>query len=122
MKQILFTTMDWGAVQATEHPGETGIALWKTIQYNDLRIRIVEYSNNYRAEHWCKKGHIVYCIEGEMISELSDGRMFTLSAGMTYQVSDDASMHRSHSKDGVKLLIIDGGFLKNKIETNPWKM
>jgi hypothetical protein len=59
-----------------------------------------------------------------MISELADGRTYTLSKGMTYEVSDNVSIHRSYSKDGVKLLIIDGDFLKheyNRVD-NPWRM
>jgi len=126
MQSILFQTTDWATVPVTEHRGEQGIALWRTRQFDGLRIRLVEYSAGYRADHWCKAGHIVYCIEGEMISELADGQTFILSQGMTYQVSDDVSMHRSYSEKGVKLLIIDGNFLSNKKETerllNPWKI
>ena len=109
---IPFQITDWESVLVTEHPGETGLAFWKTLQFGDLRMRIVEYSANYLADHWCSKGHIIYCIEGEMISELSDGSKHTLSKGMSYEVSDEMSSHRTFSKDGVKLLIIDGGFLK----------
>jgi hypothetical protein len=119
--QILFQATDWSNIPFKEYPGETGVAYWRTIQYGKLRIRIVEYSQNYRADHWCEKGHIVYCIEGRMVSELSDGRIIPLSKGMTYQVSDGASSHRSISSDGVKLLIIDGDFLKKKTSLNPWK-
>jgi hypothetical protein len=111
---IPFQVTDWDTIPATEHKGETGVAYWKTIQYGDLRIRMVEYSKNYKADHWCQKGHIIYCIEGEMISELEDGRTFPLKKGMSYQVSDDLSSHRSISKEGVKLLIIDGAFLKTR--------
>jgi hypothetical protein len=113
---ILFQTTDWSKVPVTEHPGETGKAYWRTLQFDGLRIRMVEYSKNYLANHWCSFGHIVYCIEGEMTSELSDGKMLTLKKGMTYQVSDNVSEHRSHTTDGVKLLIIDGGFLNSKKE------
>lgn len=126
MESILFQTTDWATVPVTEHRGEQGIAWWQTKQYDGLRIRLVEYSAGYRADHWCKAGHIVYCIEGEMISELADGRVFILSKGMTYQVSDNVSMHHSYSEKGVKLLIIDGDFLKLKNNTNPifnpWKI
>jgi hypothetical protein len=124
MQSILFQTTDWSAVPVTQHSGEQGIALWRTKQLGGLRIRLVEYSANYLADHWCKAGHIVYCIKGEMISELADGRTYTLSKGMTYEVSDNVSIHRSYSKDGVKLLIIDGDFLKheyNRVD-NPWRM
>jgi len=111
-----FQTIDWANVPKTEHQGETGIAYWQTIQLPGLRIRIVEYSNGYLADHWCTKGHIVHCLEGEFLSELIDGSKSILTKGMTYVVSDDLSSHRSIAKNGVKLLIIDGDFLKLKSE------
>jgi len=110
---ILFQTTDWNTVPVTEHPGITGMAHWRTLQFADLRIRMVEYSANYLADHWCEKGHIIYCIEGEMETELSTGEKYILRKGMTYQVSDGLSSHRSATKDGVKLLIMDGLFLSN---------
>jgi len=109
---ILFQTIDWSAVPKTAHTGEKGMAFWQTMQYPGLRIRIVEYSEGYVADHWCEKGHIVHCLEGEFVSELADGKVFSLVKGMTYVVSDDRSSHRSIAKKGVKLLIIDGDFLK----------
>ena len=112
---IPFQTTDWSTVPKTIHQGDTGIAYWQTLQFGHLRIRMVEYSENYKADHWCKKGHIVYCIDGEMESELSNGEKYLLKKGMTYQVSDDVSSHRSYSEKGVKLLIIDGGFLSTDI-------
>jgi len=114
MHNISFQTTDWDNIPGTEHKGETGSAFWKTLQLGDLRIRMVEYSKNYRADHWCEKGHIIYCIDGEMTTELSDGRKFTLSKGMSYQVSDNLSSHLSYSKVGVKLFIVDGSFLKTQ--------
>jgi hypothetical protein len=124
MSPILYQTTDWNSVDVSMHPGETGAASWRTLQYDGLRIRKVEYSENYKANHWCTLGHIVYCIEGELISELSDGRTFVLSAGMSYQVTDGVSAHRSFSRKGATLLIIDGDFLKNNKErfVNPWRM
>ena len=113
MAQIPFQTTDWNLVPVIEHRGETGTAFWRTIQLGGLRIRMVEYSKNYLADHWCQKGHIIYCMEGEMITELSDGREFLLTGGMTYQVSDNLSSHRSRTTGGVKLLIIDGDFLNH---------
>jgi quercetin dioxygenase-like cupin family protein len=124
LNSILFNTTDWSTIPTTQHNGECGIAYWRTLQYDGLRIRLVEYSEGYKADHWCEAGHIVYCIEGEMISELSDGRSFIISKGMSYQVSDKVSQHRSHSKEGVKLLIVDGNFLKpkpNELLSNLWK-
>ncbi|WP_183566334.1 DHCW motif cupin fold protein [Mucilaginibacter sp. SP1R1] len=112
MYSILFQTIDWTSVEKTAHTGESGTAFWQTLQFGGLRIRIVEYSAGYLADHWCQKGHIVQCLEGEFVSELQNGECFTLTKGMTYVVSDDLSSHRSVSANGVKLLIIDGDFLK----------
>jgi len=112
MYTIPFQTIDWSSVEKTEHKGETGTSFWQTLMVAGLRVRLVEYSENYFADHWCAKGHIVYCLEGEFESELQTGEKFVLSKGMSYIVSDDLSSHRSSSKNGVKLLIIDGAFLK----------
>ncbi len=112
MANINFTTIDWDNITKTVHAGETGTGFWQTLQFDGLRMRIVEYSQGYLADHWCKKGHIVHCLEGEFVSELHKGEKFTLVRGMTYVVSDELSTHRSISEKGVKLLIIDGDFLK----------
>jgi len=109
---IPFQTIDWTSVPRTEHKGETGTSFWQTLQFGDLRLRIVEYSAGYLADHWCQKGHIVHCLEGSFISELDNGEEFRLTEGMIYIVSDGMSSHRSVSETGVKLLIIDGNFLK----------
>lgn len=89
MSKIPFQTIDWTKIPKVEYPGETGMATWQTMQYGGLRIRIVAYSAGYLADHWCHKGHIVHCLEGQFTSELEDGQMFELSAGMTYVVSDN---------------------------------
>jgi hypothetical protein len=112
MSNIPFQTIDWTSIEKVEYKGEIGVAIWQTIQFSGLRIRLVEYSNGYLADHWCQKGHIVHCLEGEFISELKTGEKFKLKTGETYVVSDGLSSHRSVSESGVKLLIIDGDFLK----------
>jgi quercetin dioxygenase-like cupin family protein len=113
MSNIPFQTIDWTSVERIEYKGETGVAFWQIIQFAGLRIRLVEYSNEYFADHWCQKGHIVHCLEGEFISELKTGEKIKMTKGETYIVSDELSSHRSISENGVKLLIIDGDFLKN---------
>lgn len=111
-ENIPFQTIDWTSLPKTEHKGETGTAWRQTLQLPGLRIRLVEYSPGYVADHWCKKGHIVHCLEGDFVSELEGGDESRLRTGMTYVVQDELSSHRSVTKDGVKLLIIDGDFLK----------
>ncbi len=107
MASIPFGTTDWSAVKRTEHKGKHGLAWWRTRQFDDIRVRMVEYSPGYEADHWCSKGHILLCIDGELDTVLEDGRAFTLRPGMSYQVADDAEAHRSHTKVGAKLFIVD---------------
>ena len=107
IRNIPFEVFDMESLSPEVHAGTTGQALWKTIKRGELRIRIVEYSAGYLADHWCKKGHAVFVIDGEFVSELEDGRKFTLSKGMSYLVADGADAHRSFTENGVKLLIVD---------------
>ena len=107
IENVPFMTTDWKHIPATTHPGETGIAFWRTIEVGNIRVRIVEYSAGYLADHWCSRGHVVYVLEGEFTSELKDGRSFLLRTGMSYQVANDAEPHRSSTTLGAKLLIVD---------------
>jgi hypothetical protein len=102
-----FHTTQWDTIEKTVHKGETGEAIWQTLMLGTIRIRKVEYEAGYLADHWCSKGHVILCLEGEMQTELQDGRVFTLKAGMTYQVGDNAEAHRSSTKHGCKLFIVD---------------
>ena len=102
----LFTTA-WADVPETEHPGEHGHAIWRTQNLGDVRIRMVEYTPGYLADHWCSKGHVVLCVAGELETELADGRRFTLTPGMSYQVGDGEPGHRSSTKAGATLFIVD---------------
>jgi quercetin dioxygenase-like cupin family protein len=104
---VLFQTIDWDEVPIETHLGKTGFAYWKTVIFKNIRLRVVEYSPGYFADHWCSKGHIIFCLEGEMITELQDGRKFKLSKNMNYIVGDGIEPHRSYSEDGVKLFIVD---------------
>ena len=103
-----FTVTDWSKVEPTVHKGETGQALWRTLDIGDLRVRMVEYTPGYLADHWCDRGHVLFVVEGELDTELRDGRKFKLLPGMSYQVSDlgDAA-HRSSTRIGAKLFIVD---------------
>ena len=107
MSDIPFGVTDWPAVEPTTHTGEAGVATWRTRQFGDMRVRMVEYSPGYVADHWCQKGHILFCVEGELQTELADGRTFTLTPGMSYQVADGAEPHRSRTAKGARLFIVD---------------
>jgi hypothetical protein len=107
MHDIPFGTTDWSTVDETAHPGETGVARWRTREFGGIRVRVVEYSPGYRADHWCEKGHILYLLDGVLQTELGDGRIVTLTAGTSYQVADGAQPHRSFTETGAKLFIVD---------------
>jgi len=107
MTGIPFGTTDWSGVERTEHKGDTGVAWWQTREFGGIRVRLVEYSPGYLADHWCEKGHILFCLEGELLTELKDGREFVLTPGMSYQVADGAEPHRSATQTGAKLFIVD---------------
>jgi hypothetical protein len=107
ISEIPFCSTDWSTVEATEHKGETGVAFWRTRNFGSIRVRMVEYTPGYLADHWCTKGHILLCLDGVLNTELKDGRTFTLTPGMSYQVADGAEPHRSFTDVGAKLFIVD---------------
>ena len=102
-----FGTVDWSTVEPTTHAGIRGEARWRTRQFGDVRLRMIEYSAGYEADHWCSKGHFMLCMEGELETELADGRRFTLTPSMSYQVADGAEPHRSRTLPGAKLYCVD---------------
>ena len=107
MKGIPFGITDWSQVEPTEHKGENGMAYWRTQEFGGIRVRMVEYTPGHLADHWCAKGHILLCLEGQLETELKDGRRFTLQPGMSYQVADNVEPHRSYTAVGAKLFIVD---------------
>ena len=107
LDNIPFHVTDWSQVIPEQHPGESGYATLKVAFAGDVRVRIVEYSPGYLADHWCSKGHVLFCLEGELRTELEDGRAFDLKPGMSYQVADHAEAHRSSTATGAKLFIVD---------------
>lgn len=107
MNDIPFGTTDWSTIERTEHKGETGCAYWRTQTFGGIRVRMVDYTPGYLADHWCVKGHILFCLEGELHTELEDGRTVVLTPGMSYQVADNAEPHRSSTATGATLFIVD---------------
>jgi hypothetical protein len=111
IRDIPFGTTDWSTVGATEHPGATGVARWRTRHFgsasDQIRVRMVEYSPGYSADHWCCKGHVLLCLAGELETLLQDGRRFVLKPGMSYQVADGREPHRSSTATGATLFIVD---------------
>lgn len=107
INEIPFGTTDWSSVERTEHSALEGKAFWRTRKFGDVRVRMVEYTPGYVSDHWCSKGHILLCLEGELQTELDNGSVHVLLPGMSYQVADSAEAHRSTSPLGAKLFIVD---------------
>ncbi|WP_165043557.1 DHCW motif cupin fold protein [Dysgonomonas sp. ZJ709] len=107
IQDVPFCTIDWSTVSPTTHPGIQGEAYWRTFEMGNIRVRMVEYTPDYLADHWCSRGHVLFVLSGTLVTELSDGRKFTLNPGTSYQVADDVNPHRSYTKDGATLFIVD---------------
>jgi len=108
IQDVPFGIIDWSTVIPTTHPGVTGTALWRTFEMGNIRVRMVEYSPGYLADHWCSRGHVILVLEGELVTELKDGRKFVSTPGCSYQVGDDEqNPHRSYTAIGAKLFIVD---------------
>ncbi|MDB5211339.1 MAG: hypothetical protein JWQ30_2166 [Sediminibacterium sp.] len=102
-----FLITDFTTIEPEIKQGTTGHAEWRTLFCDDVRIRLVTYSPNYLADHWCSKGHIIFCHEGEMETELENGSKHLLTKGMMYTVGDNSDAHRTYSKNGCKIFIVD---------------
>lgn len=107
IENVPFCTVDWSTVEPTVHPGETGQALWRTLEMGNIRVRMVEYSPGYKADHWCERGHVLLVLEGELVTDLKDGRSVVMTPGVSYQVAEGANPHRSRTEKGAKLFIVD---------------
>ena len=109
LRDIPFQTIDWSRITPTMHPGAPGMATWRTVDAGNVRVRLVEYSAGYVADHWCERGHVLHVLEGTLVTELRDGRSFTLGPGQSYVVANGDGAHRSRapSAEGARLFIVD---------------
>ena len=104
---VPFNTIDWSLIPCVTHPGITGEAYWRTYEMGNLRVRMVEYTPGYMADHWCSKGHVLLVLDGELLTELKDGTTAIMKPGCSYQVGDDIAPHRSRTDTGALLFIVD---------------
>ncbi len=107
IRDVPFGATDWDQVPRTDHAGATGVAWWRTLEIGNIRVRMVEYSPGYLADHWCSRGHVLLVLDGELVTELQDGSSHVLKAGQSYQVADGAAPHRSRTSGGARLFIVD---------------
>jgi len=107
MPPLAMSITDWSEVAPSEHPGEKGKALWRTRTFGDIRVRMVEYTPGYVADHWCRKGHVLLCLTGFLDIELGDGTRLYLKAGQSYHVGVGEPPHRSSAPEGAQLFIVD---------------
>ncbi len=105
---VSFTLTHWDKEIPAEHAGETGTSYWRTFEEGNIRVRMVEYSRDFKSDHWCPRGHVLLVLEGELGVELKNGQKFNLTAGMSFQASDDEeNPHRAYTESGAKVFIVD---------------
>ncbi|HUI18992.1 MAG TPA: DHCW motif cupin fold protein [Alphaproteobacteria bacterium] len=107
IENVPFATADWALLPASEIRGESGTARERTVEAGNLRLRMVEFSPGYRADHWCPRGHVVLVLEGALTTELKDGRRFESRAGTSFQVADGDGFHLVSTAKGAKVFIVD---------------
>jgi hypothetical protein len=108
LNNIPFALTRWDSVPKEEYPGESGTSLWKVFQSGDLRVRMVEYSPDFKSDHYCPKGHVLLVLEGELFIRLKNGEEHRMPAGTSFQAGDDESNpHLAYSKTGAKVFIVD---------------
>jgi quercetin dioxygenase-like cupin family protein len=107
LEGIPFQSIDWSRVEPTSHPGAPGVATWRTVEVGNVRVRMVEYSPGYVADHWCERGHVLLVLEGQLETELDDGRHTTTRPGDTWVAADGDGAHRVSSPGGARVFIVD---------------
>ena len=108
LKSFAADLIDWSRTSESAHPGESGAAAVRSHQLGSIQLRLVVYSANYVADHWCQKGHIVFVVAGHLVIEHQHGTTYALAPGMTYYVADDDGLpHRVLSKNGATIFIVD---------------
>jgi quercetin dioxygenase-like cupin family protein len=107
MEALPFTNIVWTDLSVTQSNGESGTAASREVTVGDMRIRLVEFSPGYKADHWCSKGHVVFVLEGELSTTLEDGRTFETRPGNLFVIGDDRDTHRAHTSSGAKVFIVD---------------
>ena len=101
-----FSPIDWSTIDPVEQPGASGTSLWRTVELGDIRVRMGEFSPGYSAPDWCTRGHVVLILEGELETELQDGRRVVQGPGMGLHIGDGHS-HRSSTRTGARVFIVD---------------
>jgi len=108
IQDVPFSTTDWNEVESVEYKGESGTSFWKTFEAGNIRVRMVEYSPDFKSDHWCGRGHVLLVLEGELVIKLKDGREFTLTSGTSFQVADDdRNPHLAFTEKGANVFIVD---------------
>lgn len=102
-----FQAISWTSVPLEEYKGETGTYYTQQLMMSDIRVRMIEYSTDFKADHWCTKGHVLLCLEGELDILLKDGRKMKLLKDMSLFIGDENEPHFISTAIGCKLFIVD---------------
>ena len=99
---------DWSSLVSESVEGLSGNSRSKSIKYGNIRMRTMEYSPGFEADHWCPRGHIIFVLEGEITIKLKDETEQKISKGMSFICGDnETNPHMVYSKKGAFVIIID---------------
>ncbi len=108
IKDVPFEVIDWNSIPSKKYKGATGTSYWRTVNSGNIRVRKVEYSPEFKSDHYCSRGHILLVLEGELFIEIKNGSTYNLQAGNSFQCEDDESNpHLAYSEKGAKVFIVD---------------
>jgi len=108
IEHVPYNSINWSNINPVEHKGESGTSFWQTVETGNIRVRIVEYSKGFVADHFCERGHVGLVLEGELQIKLKDRKTFQLKLGMSFLLADDkTNPHTVISDNGAKIFIID---------------
>lgn len=100
-------SINWELSQAEKSLGTSGFVFSKSVDLGTIRMRQLSFSENYEADHWCEKGHIIHVLAGELIIEYQDGSQVTIPTGQSLILGDSISLHKAKTESESTVLIID---------------
>ncbi len=102
-----FRAIDWARLPETGTCGETGSVVARVAAFDDVRVRQVRYSPDFRAGCWCAKREVLLVLTGSLTVEFQDGSSVELEAGQGCRVAEGELPHRVTSADGAVAFLVD---------------
>ncbi len=99
--------INWEEIQSEKIEGESGFVISKTKEIGAMRIRHQTFSENFKADSWCEKGHILLVLNGVLIIEFKDGSSVDVTKGNSYVLGDNVQAHKAITLSETEVFIVD---------------